>query len=290
MKRYMMLLISCLLLLTACKGTEFDYFSDGVEQTRSNSNAEGENIQIEGNEEVDETESAEKREDSKPTDLITDQPDMTIPASQETLETESRTGQQDGEKQEDGYTAIRKQLDWSQHAISLEMVEELLSHEGMPYEVKRNVSGERVDMTWKDETKLVFLDVTDDAGNRKGTKLMMMDGQLNDSGFQEGYLDQYDVTVEEEYYPQTKERLLDMAELENMNQTDLTIARNEIFARYGRKFEDPLIQALFDRKTWYTPQYEGEEFSGLQESLLNPYEKENLSRIIAYEKKMGYRK
>ena len=290
MKRYMVLLISCLLLLTACKGTKSDYSSDGVEQTLSNSKTAEGIIQIEGNEEINKIESAENREENESTELITDQPDITIPANQETLETESRTGQQDSEKQEDDYTAVRKQLDWSQQAISLETVEELLSHEGLPYEVKCNVSGERVDMTWKDRTKLVFLAVTDDSGNRKGTQLMMLDGQLNDSGFQEGYLNQYDVTVEEEYYPQTKERLLDMTELETMNQTDLSIARNEIFARYGRKFEDPLIQALFDRKTWYTPQYAGEEFSGLQESLLNSYEKENLSQIIAYEKKMGYRK
>lgn len=290
MKRYKVLLISCLLLLTACKGTKSDYSSDGVEQTLSNSKAAEGIIQIEGNEEINKIESAENREEYESTELITDQPDMTIPANQETLETESRTGQQDSEKQEDDYTAVRKQLDWSQQAISLETVEELLSHEGLPYEVKRNVSGERVDMTWKDRTKLVFLAVTNDSGNRKGTQLMMLDGQLNDSGFQEGYLNQYDVTVEEEYYPQTKERLLDMTELETMNQTDLSIARNEIFARYGRKFEDPLIQALFDRKTWYTPQYAGEELSGLQESLLNSYEKENLSQIVAYEKKMGYRK
>lgn len=40
------------------------------------------------------------------------------------------------------------------------------------------------------------------------------------------------------YYPQTASRLLTKEERENMNQTDRSIARNEMFARHGGRLRN----------------------------------------------------
>lgn len=188
-----------------------------------------------------------------------------------------------------GYEGLLEQAGWGRKACHLEDVESLLQGRGLDYENHGNVSGERVDMTWGDGTKLMFLAVTDDMGHPRGMELMMADGQFNDSGFQENYLNQYDVTRDEEYYPQTAKRPLKEDELKNMNQTDLSIARNEIFARHGRMFEDPFLQAVFKRKTWYEPRYDGAQFVSLQPELLNEYEKANLKKMVEYEESKGYR-
>ena len=41
--------------------------------------------------------------------------------------------------------------------------------------------------------------------------------------------------------------------LQGLSSAELRIARNEIFARHGRRFADPALQAYFDAQPWYTP-------------------------------------
>ena len=66
-------------------------------------------------------------------------------------------------------------------------------------------------------------------------------------------------------------------------------ARNEIFARHGRKFKSEDLQAYFNSKSWYTPIYEADEFTTeLQNRLFNSYEKENIKQITKVEKDKGY--
>ena len=208
-------------------------------------------------------------------------------------------GTQDGNQgggreasQEEGtlYGQVRSQLDWSRGPCLLEDVTALLDGKGLPYEGYYNGSGERLDMVWEDGTALMFLAATDDMDNPKGTELMMVNnGRFNDSGFQEDYLNHYDVDSDEEYYPQTAGRLLEEQELWGMDQTELSIARNELFARHGRKFEDPFLKAVFSRKNWYRPRYGADEFSAMQDRELNDYEKANLKAIIGQEEIRRYR-
>ena len=58
--------------------------------------------------------------------------------------------------------------------------------------------------------------------------------------------------------------------LQNSTPQERRIARNEIFARHGRRFSDPALQAYFDLQTWYTPTLP----LGV-EPVLNPIEREN---------------
>lgn len=76
------------------------------------------------------------------------------------------------------------------------------------------------------------------------------------------------------------------SELQGFTAEQCRLARNEIYARHGRKFNDENIQDYFNSKDWYTPAIAPDEF---EESLLNPYEIANRDLIVEYEEECGYR-
>jgi hypothetical protein len=59
-------------------------------------------------------------------------------------------------------------------------------------------------------------------------------------------------------YPHTSIRILKKSEIENMaSRIELKLMRNEIFARYGYKFEpNGFMDQYFSDQVWYQPQYE----------------------------------
>ncbi len=75
-------------------------------------------------------------------------------------------------------------------------------------------------------------------------------------------------------------------ELEGYSDWDLYVARNEIFARYGRGFSSADLQAYFNGKTWYREQYAPEEFDSMA-SPLNEVEKANVETIRSVEQSRG---
>ena len=86
--------------------------------------------------------------------------------------------------------------------------------------------------------------------------------------------------------PESASRLLTEADLENLTQEDLRIARNEIYARHGRKFLDEGLQEYFNGKSWYNGTIEPDDF---KEDMLSEIERTNEDTIVNYETKMGYR-
>lgn len=174
--------------------------------------------------------------------------------------------------------------------VFLEDMVAALNREKILFWAEYNRSGERIDMELEDGTQLLFLEVTDSDMNVLGYRLMMKDGVLDGNGFQEQYLNAYDVIFYDYYAPQMSEQPLDENWLAEMNQTDLSIARNEIYAKYGRDFTDPFLKAVFSLKEWYEPVYSPREFDALSNDFLTDIEKENLSNITSYEIERGYRK
>lgn len=79
---------------------------------------------------------------------------------------------------------------------------------------------------------------------------------------------------------------LNVEDLRRLSQEDLRIARNEIYARHGRMFQDEQLQSYFDNCEWYIGVYEPNDFP---ESLLNETEMFNRDLITEYEEYMGYR-
>lgn len=81
-------------------------------------------------------------------------------------------------------------------------------------------------------------------------------------------------------------RTLTTADLTSLTQEELLYARNEIYARHGRRFQDETIQKYFDSKSWYQGTIAPENF---QDNMLNDVERANAQTILSYEKSKGYR-
>lgn len=78
---------------------------------------------------------------------------------------------------------------------------------------------------------------------------------------------------------------IDASELEGKTAAECKIARNEIYALHGRRFNDEQLQGYFETCSWYNGTIAPENFS---DSALNEVEKANLQIISEYEAKMGY--
>lgn len=80
--------------------------------------------------------------------------------------------------------------------------------------------------------------------------------------------------------PESHMRYLNESELAGLTKDQLRIARNEIFARYGRPFKDEQLQNYFGDKAWYACCY---ACPTMEESMLSDIERENLKLILKAE-------
>lgn len=76
--------------------------------------------------------------------------------------------------------------------------------------------------------------------------------------------------------PESGSRYLTQEDLVGLDQETLRLARNEIYARHGRKFETEDLNEYFSRQPWYLGYLSAEEFD---DAVLNEYEKANLDLI-----------
>lgn len=112
---------------------------------------------------------------------------------------------------------------------------------------------------------------------------------LPESSYEENVFENSSESVEEteEYMLYGSDsRYITRSELVGMSEWELRVARNEIYARHGRKFKDAALQAHFDSQIWYYGYISSDSFD---DKVLNKYEKANLKVIVDYEKEMGYR-
>lgn len=87
-------------------------------------------------------------------------------------------------------------------------------------------------------------------------------------------------------FPDSDTELLTMADLEGLSAQECKIARNEIYARHGRKFQDEELQAHFKACDWYEGTIDPDDF---KETDLTDTEIANKDLIVAYEEEQGYR-
>ena len=80
--------------------------------------------------------------------------------------------------------------------------------------------------------------------------------------------------------PDSDKRYLSRSELTSLTNDELRVARNEIFARHGRRFNDAALQSHFDSCSWYMGTVAPEKFN---ESVFNEYEKANKDLIVSVE-------
>lgn len=84
--------------------------------------------------------------------------------------------------------------------------------------------------------------------------------------------------------PDSSQKKITQKQLAGLTSEQLSRARNEIYARHGRRFKTPELQQYFDSREWYVPQYSPEEFDKIEDSVLSETEKYNLDQIKAVEK------
>lgn len=119
---------------------------------------------------------------------------------------------------------------------------------------------------------------------------------------------QYDGTVEKKYFAKadmsgafsdqyynvdyvldfSSNRQVKEKDLEGLSLAELRIARNEIFARHGRQFKDPMLNQWFYSKKWYLGlrrKYSPEFFDDYSPDPLSSLENKNVNFIVDYEKK-----
>ena len=87
--------------------------------------------------------------------------------------------------------------------------------------------------------------------------------------------------ADEYILPDSSTRYLTGTDIAGLTSEELRLARNEIYARHGRKFKDEALQAYFNSKSWYAGTIEPERFS--DDALLSDVERKNLELIKARE-------
>lgn len=96
-----------------------------------------------------------------------------------------------------------------------------------------------------------------------------------------------EVTTENGYiFANSDTELLKESDLEGLTADECKIARNEIYARHGRKYKDEELQAYFNACDWYEGTIDSDDF---KESDLSDIEIANKDLIVSYEEEKGYR-
>lgn len=97
----------------------------------------------------------------------------------------------------------------------------------------------------------------------------------------------HDASMPGERFPQTRMRLLSLADLTALSLGDARYAINEMFARHGAWFERDQVRADFSTFSWYKPQKDV-PYDEIEKSF-NEVEKANLLALAAYRDRISGR-
>lgn len=129
------------------------------------------------------------------------------------------------------------------------------------------------------------------------------DAENYDGDYADGYQELEDYAVRESYtflndmetvdedvadyiLPNSDSRYLTKSDLEGLSKEECRLARNELYARHGRKFDDEALTNYFSQFDWYHPTIDPDNFD---ESILNDVEIANRDLIVQFEEEQGYR-
>ena len=86
--------------------------------------------------------------------------------------------------------------------------------------------------------------------------------------------------VIEYIFPDVAERYLDRSEVSRLSPQAISYAKNEIYARHGRKFASQELKDYFGSKSWYVGTVDPDDFT---DKVFNDYEQKNLLLIVEYD-------
>lgn len=98
--------------------------------------------------------------------------------------------------------------------------------------------------------------------------------------------DEIEAEISQYILPNSDSAYLTKSDLYGLTQEECRLARNELYARHGRRFDDEGLQEYFNEKDWYQGYIDPSNFN---DSVLNEYEVANRDLIVQYEEEMGYR-
>lgn len=104
--------------------------------------------------------------------------------------------------------------------------------------------------------------------------------ELNE--IQETKEEEDEVSMSEYIFPDSSEKRLKENDVKSLSSAQCRLAKNEIYARHGRLFQDESLQNYFDKKSWYNGYIEPDDFD---ESVFNKTEKANIKLLAKYENK-----
>ena len=84
--------------------------------------------------------------------------------------------------------------------------------------------------------------------------------------------------------PQSAQRRLTEDDLSGLTHEELCLARNEIYARHGRRFKNQNIASYFESKDWYVGSIDPETFDANQSSYFSQDELYHATFLLHYEK------
>lgn len=159
---------------------------------------------------------------------------------------------------------------------------------------KGNFDNEEVDMEYEALEEMGIYHMLCEKFEEVGTQKYFEKDQMifDESAYDEfGFFDDESEENESDFkgefiLPDSDSVYLEVSDLQGLSAEECRIARNEIYARHGRIFQDDELQAYFEQFDWYEGMYDADEFD---DSVLNDYEKANRDLISSYESEMGYR-
>lgn len=84
--------------------------------------------------------------------------------------------------------------------------------------------------------------------------------------------------------PESNQRYLTESDIKGLSLKEVSYAKNEIYARRGRKFLSTELQNYFNGKDWYKASYEPEDFdANYGSAIMNTYEKVNADFLATVE-------
>lgn len=76
--------------------------------------------------------------------------------------------------------------------------------------------------------------------------------------------------------PQSSSRLLDSSDISGLSLQEINYAKNEVYARHGRRFKSAELQNYFNSKSWYNGTIDPDSFN---EGMLSDVEKKNVEYL-----------
>ena len=155
------------------------------------------------------------------------------------------------------------------------------------YKTSTNKSGEKktISTDESDETYVFYKMKKDiDRFITQGNYILIVKGDEADAGAFLEYCMGWSQSAKTNFYGGTSEKRIQESSLKERTETEMDIIKNEIYARHGMQFDDPLMNALFSTKDWYNGRYDEDSFRGNW----NSAEQYNLNLIEKVEKELGY--